>query len=176
MARVTLPERDSLPEALQSRWDRTASRGSVLNIQRLFLVNTEIELNAFRVWRASGLSDRAREIVILRAAFTQESRYEWHQHVRIARGAGLTDAEINAVTAWRDATCFSPAERALLAYVDAMAAGPRPSDDVFAAVATGRSDAEMVGVTFLVGLYFSLAKLMAAFDLETEEPFVGWRV
>ena len=30
------------------------------------------------------------------------------------------------------------------------------------------------GVTFLITLYFQLAHVMVALDLETEEPFVGW--
>lgn len=174
MPRVQLPTRESLPEALQARWDRISGRGPILNIQRLFLVNPDVEVPALKAWRASGLSDRAREIVILRCAFRQESRYEWHQHVRIARGVGLPDAEIKAVTDWRGASCFSEDERALLAYVDAVADTVRPSDEAFAAMAKGRSDAETLGVTYLITLYFQLARVMAIMDLETEEAFVGW--
>jgi alkylhydroperoxidase family enzyme len=177
MARIPLPTRESLAdESLQLRWDRLAERGGPLNIQRLFMASPTIELNARQVWRASGLEPRVREIVILRSAATQESTYEWHQHVRIASGEGLTPAEITAVRNWRDATCFSDAERVLLAYVDELAAHPRPSDDVYAAFAKGRSDAEILGVTMLITLYFQLARIMAAMDLETEEPFVGWDV
>ena len=38
----------------------------------------------------------------------------------------------------------------------------------------GRSDAEVVGITFLTTLYFNLAQVMAALKLDTEDPFVGW--
>src|SRR6202011_5788332 len=147
-------------ETLQRRWDRQAERGPVLNIMRLFMVNPAIELNARQIWQASGLEPRAREIVILRAAATQQSTYEWHQHVRIASGVGLTPAEITAVGSWRDATCFSEPERALLAYVDELAANPRPSDAIYNAVADGRTPAEILGVTMLITLYFQLARIM----------------
>ena len=177
MARIPLPTRESLTdEALQARWNRLAERGPVLNVFRLFLINPEIELNAFRLWQASGLSPRAREIVILRCAFLRQSTYEWHQHVRIARREGLGDAEIDAVRDWRQSTHFSDDVRALLAYVDELAAASRPSEDIFTAVATGRSPAEVLGVTMLITTYFQLAHVMAALDLETEEPFVGWEV
>jgi alkylhydroperoxidase family enzyme len=176
MARIPLPTRDSLPEGLQNRWDRFASTGPVLNVYRMFLVNPEIPLNARAVWQASGLVARAREIVILRAAFSRKSTYEWHQHVRIARDAGLSDADINAVRNWQGSSLFSPDERALLAYVDALAASQRPDDPSFAAVRKGRSDAELMGVTYLITLYFQLAQLMATMELETEEPFVGWEL
>jgi 4-carboxymuconolactone decarboxylase len=176
MARLPLPTRESLPPELQERWDRTASRGPVLNIQRLFLVNPDLEIPALKAWRATGLSDRAREIVILRCAFLQDSRYEWHQHVRIGRAAGLTDAEINAITNWEPAGCFSEDERALLAYVDEVADNVRPSNESFSAMSKGRSDAEVLGVTYLITLYFQLARVMAIMDLETEVPFVGWEL
>ncbi|MEO8541122.1 MAG: carboxymuconolactone decarboxylase family protein, partial [bacterium] len=142
MARIKLPTRESLPDdESRDRWDRQAGRtGRVLNIQRAFLTNPGIDLNAFRVWRASGLEPRARELVILRSAFQKRSTYEWHQHVRIARDAGLTDQEIIAIGDWRSATLFSPNERALLGYVDALAESPRPSDDAFAQVSEGRTD------------------------------------
>lgn len=176
MARIPLPTRDDLAPEDQARWDRTAERGPVLNIQRVFFANPGIRLDAFAAWNASGLDARQRELVILRCAFVKQSTYEWHQHVRIARGAGVTDAEINGVRDWQKGTLFSPSDRALLAYVDAMASAPRPSIEVFDALHIGRSAADVVGITFLVTLYFQLAHVMAALDLETEEPFVGWEV
>jgi len=175
MPRITLPTRDSLPDELQSRWDRTAQRGPVLNIQRLFFAQPDIRLDALGVWAASGLDARRRELVILRAAFRKDSTYEWHQHVRIARDAGLSTADINAVRDWRNSGAFSGDERALLAYTDALAEG-QLSDATYAAMADGRSDAEAVGITFLITLYFQLAAIMATFQLETEAPFVGWEV
>jgi alkylhydroperoxidase family enzyme len=175
MARLPLPTRESLPDDLKERWDRTAARGPVLNIMRAFFLNPAIETNAIQVWRACGLSPRAREIVILRAAFVRQSTYEWHQHVRIARDGGLTDAEIDAVRDWQKATVFTDDERALLRFVDDLNEG-RPSAPVWAAVSRDRSDGEVFGVLYLVTLYFQLAHVMAALDLETEEPFVGWEI
>lgn len=176
MARIPLPSRDALPDDQQAQWDRIAARGPVLNIQRAFMTNPGIRLDAFGAWRASGLSPRSRELVILRCAYQKGSTYEWHQHVRIARGEGLSDADIDAVRDWRSSDRFGDDERALLAYVDELAAGPRASDEAFAAVSHGRTPGEVFGVTFLVTLYFQLAHVMSALDLETEEPFVGWEI
>jgi alkylhydroperoxidase family enzyme len=176
MARVPLPTRETLPtDELKQRWDRTAERGPVLNVTRAFMLNPDVPLNAFQVWAASGLDPRTREILILRAAFVKKSTYEWHQHVRIGRGVGLSDAEITAIGKWRDSNLFSPEERAILAYVDALAEG-RPGDEAFNALAGTKSAKDLFGITFLITLYFQLAQIMAAFDLETEDPFVGWEV
>ncbi len=174
MTRIPLPTRDSLPADLQGRWDRMAARGPILNIYRVFLANPAIQLNAQAVWAASGLSDRAREIVILRCAHQKQSTYEWHQHVRIARSVGLSDQDIDAIRAWPKSDRFSADERALLAYFYALAAEGNAGDQVFGAMAASRSPGEVVGVTFLVTLYFQLAAIMATLQLETEAPFVGW--
>ncbi len=177
MTRIVLPTRESLTdETLQRRWDRMAARGPVLNVLRMFMLNPDLELNARRLWQASGLAPRQREIVILRCAYVRSSTYEWHQHVRIAAGEGLSLAEINAVRDWQQAAIFSEDERALLAYVDALKDGARPDDAVFQAVAANRSPAEIMGVSMLITTYFQLAAMMAIVDLETEEPFVGWDV
>jgi alkylhydroperoxidase family enzyme len=176
MARLPLPTRESLPKELQERWDRTVAAGPMLDIQRLFFVNPDIRLNALAVWRATGLSPRAREIVILRAAFRKESRYEWHQHVRISRDAGLRDDEINAVTNWQSSKLFSDDQRALLAYVDDLAEHHRASDESFAAISRGRQPAEIIAITYLITLYFQLAQVMATMDLQPETEFVGWEV
>jgi 4-carboxymuconolactone decarboxylase len=176
MSRLPLPTRESLSPELQERWDRLAERGGPLNIQRAFMLNPAIEVNAFRIWRASGLEPRARELVILRAAYKKQSTYEWHQHVRIARDAGLSDDLINAVRDWEQSPLISNDERVLLAYVDALAADQRAADGPFEALAASRPADEVFGITFLITLYFQLAQVMATLELETEEPFVGWNV
>lgn len=175
MARIPLPSRETLTDPdQQRRWDRMTERGPVLNVNRLFFTSPGVDVHARQVWAASGLSPRARELVILRCAFLKQSSYEWHQHVRIATAAGLSPEEIRAVHDWQRATCFSEEDRALLAYVDALAAMPRPGDATFAAMAAGRPPGEVFAITLLITLYFQLAHIMAALDLETEEPFIGW--
>src|SRR5262249_17456488 len=85
--------------------------------QRELLADGSLRLNIFRTlvhhpglfrkWLPFGgkllaggkLSARDRELVILRTAFRCRARYEWAQHVAIARTAGLTDDEIARVAA-----------------------------------------------------------------------------
>jgi alkylhydroperoxidase family enzyme len=42
-----------------------------------------------------------RELVILRGAQVCASEYEWAQHLRMARKAGVREAQIAALAAWR---------------------------------------------------------------------------
>ncbi len=52
---------------------------------------------AFSILRQSQFDARLREIAILRTAQVTKSQYEWEQHVIIARGAGVTQQEMDAL-------------------------------------------------------------------------------
>ncbi|HME78512.1 MAG TPA: carboxymuconolactone decarboxylase family protein [Mycobacterium sp.] len=57
------------------------------------LVKAVFTLNG-HLLRATTLTARQRELVIMRVAVLRQSSYEWAQHVFLARDAGLTDLEI----------------------------------------------------------------------------------
>ena len=69
---------------------------------------------------------RLRELMILRTATLHHSPYEWHQHRRMAAEAGATDYEVAELEMWRTSEAFSPADRAALAFTDAIVAGDVP--------------------------------------------------
>lgn len=47
--------------------------------------------------RRSTLPDRVRELATMRTSWLRRGEYEWAQHVRMSREAGLTDEEIAAI-------------------------------------------------------------------------------
>ena len=62
---------------------------------------------------------RMRELIILRVAHLQGSRYQLSQHTDVARAAGLTEQQINAIVDAGDhgdyqSAGFSPTERVVL--------------------------------------------------------------
>jgi alkylhydroperoxidase family enzyme len=48
---------------------------------------------------SSTLSDRVREMVTVRVCWLRRGEYEWAQHVRMARAAGMSEEEIEAISA-----------------------------------------------------------------------------
>ena len=83
---------------------------------------------AWEKFRAGGLLDRGpltlreREIVIDRTCALNRCEYEWGVHVRAFGGAAkLTDEQVRAtVHGPADAPCWSAAEQAMIAAVDAL--------------------------------------------------------
>ena len=59
----------------------------------------------------STLAPRERELVILRIGWLCRSGYEWGQHVRIALGSGLSQAEIDRIPLGPDAPGWSELDR-----------------------------------------------------------------
>lgn len=180
MARLPFAQRSDIPENLQYVWDRNATAGELPNIFRAMANNPPVWRSYLRLgnglWNSCGLDVQTRELVILRTAILYHSAYEWHQHVRIGRQAGLADVRIVALHHWRGSDLYSEGERAILAYVDALAASDHPPADVHSALAAHFPPGTMVGINLLVGYYTMTAKFLGAMEVEPEAAFVGWQL
>ena len=124
------------------------------------------------IWDQSNLTNSQRELVILSAARGMDSAYEWHQHVRIALLEGMTPDEIYDISE-NDLDDFDETEATLVCYARAAAQRNVTDGDVEALHNTFNVET-VIGVTILVGVYVALEIHLNAFDVETEEPFVGW--
>jgi alkylhydroperoxidase family enzyme len=179
MSRLPKMNRERFPEELRYAWDRVAPNDSPPNIFAALGNNPHVLLGYLRLgnalWNHCGLDLRTREIVILRCAYLQNSAYEWHQHVRIGREAGLDNRTINAIRNWRDGS-FSPSEQALFAYADSLAASDHAGDPAFDGLRRHFDESAVVGITVLIAFYFATAKFLASAEVEIEGEFVGWSV
>src|SRR6056297_1999543 len=88
------------------------------------------------------LGHRRKELVILTVARSRDARYEWHQHVDIARNKGVETAEMRAIGGG-DFSGFDDEEFVLLQYAEAVATG-EVTDQIHAALETAYSPAEIV--------------------------------
>src|SRR5713101_6309096 len=85
-----------------------------------------------RTLRYEARTPRAlRELVILRGGQLMRSEYEWAQHLPMARKAGVREAQINVLSAWRTSAEFDEREKAALALAEAVTQG-QVSDAVHA--------------------------------------------
>src|SRR5215470_11160935 len=89
------------------------------------------------------LDPKLRELGQLRAGFARGSQFVFSQHCKAAREVGIAEDKIAAVPGWAVATCFTPVERAVLAYTDCLVLdGGRTPDAVFEALRAQLSDTE----------------------------------
>lgn len=119
------------------------------------------------------LGERRKELVILAVARARESRYEWHQHVDIAREKGVSLEEMRAIGG-DDLSVFDDAEFVLLQYARAVEAGT-VTDQIHDALTRHYSNGEIVAIGQLVGFYVGLCYHIASMNIPFEGgEFVGW--
>ena len=126
------------------------------------------------IWTDTGLSERERELVILATARERGNRYEWHQHVNIARDAGIDDDVIAALGA-DNLDPLSDGETTLVEYAQAVVCG-QVDAVTHSEIAAIYDDETIVGIAAAAQGYDALGGLIEAFDLELEPEtaFHGW--
>ena len=133
-----------------------------------------------RAWgkfRAGSLLDpgpltlREREIVIDRTCALNTCEYEWGVHVAIfADPAHLTEEQVRAtVHGGADAPCWSEAEQAMIAAVDALHHRATLSDAEFAALSAHFDEAKIFEIILLCGFYRTVSYLANGLKLPLEE-------
>jgi alkylhydroperoxidase family enzyme len=131
---------------------------------------------AWSKFRAAGLLDRGplslreREIVIDRTCALTGCEYEWGVHVATFAGAAkLTEAEVKAtVDGDSQATCWSSAEQALIAAVDALHHRATLSDEEFKTLAAHYDDAKIFEIILLCGFYRTVSYIANGLALPLE--------
>jgi len=120
---------------------------------------------------AGPLSLREREIVIDRTCALNRCEYEWGVHVAIfAKAARLTEEQVRAtVHGTADTPCWSPAEQALIAAVDALHHRARLSEAEFANLKPHYDADQILEIMQLCGFYRTVSYLANSLDLPLEE-------
>tara|TARA_R110000787_G_scaffold256805_1_gene362041 strand:+ start:177 stop:716 length:540 start_codon:yes stop_codon:yes gene_type:complete len=174
MARVPFIDPEDRPD-LAAFVDkiRGRRRGKVINVYRTLLHSPPLAQSWFdhinQVRWGTEISGRLREIVIIRLGHLVRSAYVLRQHVpKLAAAEGLTQADCDALADWESSDLFDAAERAALAYVDAMTRDIVVPDATFAPLRDHFSDRQIVELTLMVGAYISHARVLQALEVDLE--------
>ena len=111
-----------------------------------------------------------RELVILRGAQLSGSEYEWAQHLKMARKAGVREAQIAALADWRVSSEFGAKEKAALAVAEAVTNG-RVSDAVYEEARRHFDHHDYVELAVTAGFYAMVARVLDAMGVQLEPDF-----
>ena len=122
------------------------------------------------------LDPQLRELAQTRVGWTRASRFVFSQHCKSCRTEGIPEEKITAIPHWQVADCFSPAERAVLAYTDALVYdGGRVADGVFEALRRALDEEQIIELTYITAMYEMHAVMSRALRTElddVDEPIV----
>lgn len=143
--------------------------GNILNIHRMIAHNPAL-FNAYAplrnyIVKGSKLTDRQRELLILRTAHNMQSEYEWRSHVVRGRAAGLRDDEIERVKSGADADGWSDEESLLLAAVDQMMGEHELAVETATNLLDKIGRAALLDLVYTVGVYITLGTILKTFDV-----------
>lgn len=117
-----------------------------------------------------------RELGQTRAGWLRGSQFVYSQHCKACRSLGISEERIAAIAHWQVADCFSPVERALLAYTDSLVGdGGRVPDGVFDELRRHLNDEQILEFTYITAMYDMHAVISRALRLEYDdrpEPIV----
>jgi 4-carboxymuconolactone decarboxylase len=150
-----------------------ASRNQLYNIYTTLARNPDA-FTAFVAWggyvlRASTLPAREKELLILRVGWNCHSGYEWSQHARLGRAAGLTPEELTGIKRGPIWEHWSKQDKALLNAADELFETQFISDATWRALTEWYSDRHMMDIVFVVAHYMQVCMILNTFGVQLDE-------
>jgi alkylhydroperoxidase family enzyme len=148
-------------------------KGRLYNIMRLLAIHPAL----LRAWEpfgkhafnASTLTDRQRELLILRITWRCRSHYEFGHHMVLAGRYGLTQDDFDAVIAGPGDARFDALESALLTAADELHDDAVISDTTWRRLARELNPQQLLDVVYTVGAYRLGATAMNSFGTLLED-------
>jgi 4-carboxymuconolactone decarboxylase len=112
---------------------------------------------------------KLKELAILCIARRHTAQYEWFVHENRARGAGLSDAVIEALRGGETPAFPEPDEALIFAMVEEIVERRKLSDARFAAAIEAFGEPATVELIGFIGFYIMIAVLLTSFDVEAPD-------
>jgi AhpD family alkylhydroperoxidase len=110
------------------------------------------------------------ELVILRVAHNTGSEYEWSQHERMGKRAGLSEEEISRVRAGAETPGWSERRALLLRAADQMHEQRKIGIELWDQLSRHLDEVLLIELCMLIGHYEMLAMTLNTIEVEPERP------
>jgi len=112
------------------------------------------------------LKPRYRELAILRTGIVGDSRFEYSQHLKVARMVGIAEEQLAAIKGWATSDLFDATDRAVMAATDELVGRNLIEDATFAALKRHFSDAQIMELVFVIATWRMHGIVVRALHLE----------
>jgi alkylhydroperoxidase family enzyme len=156
--------------------ERNKVNGSVVNIFRVLMNHPKLARSWSRfagyILSQQTLPARDREILILRIGWLNQAQYEWEQHVRIGKSAGLTDAEIDQITKGPKAG-WDRNDAALVQAADDLFENSVVSDETWKTLSERYNTEQIMDAVFTIGQYNLVSWALNSFGVPLDDYLPG---
>lgn len=168
---IESPGTDEL-RAFYERMERTSRGLGVLNVFKVMAHSPELMQSWWSMmallFSRLQLDPRPRELAILRLFQITRSPYGFAHHVRIGRDVGITDEQIAELEDHASSALFSPLDKLVLRYTDAVTRLEEPSAAIAEELRAELSEREVVELTFCIANWNMMAHLLLPLGIELE--------
>lgn len=119
------------------------------------------------------LSPRDRELAVLRVGWLCQAPYEWGEHVRLAKQAGVTSEEIERVTQGASAPGWTDHEAALLRAVEELHDNAMISEVTWRTLSENLDERKLIELPVLIGQFTLVAYLQNTLRLRLGQENIG---
>jgi 4-carboxymuconolactone decarboxylase len=170
MARIPYPE----PAELQPATQEALAKIRGINVFRMMAWAEGVAPPMFdfvkEVFASLELDARSRQLAIVCVGHLCESAYELHQHEKIARKVGLTEADLDCAAGRAPIASLSPRDQAVLRFATEMTQDVRVSDATFAQARAVFSHRELTELAIVTSFYSCICRFLETMQIEIEPP------
>ncbi len=171
--RVPLVQDDTKDPDVQEEFKKLRARGTTpTNLHRTFnhapKLARAISALAQALRFGSVVSRDDKELIILRASQLAHGNYQFEQHRPMAMSCGITAAQIESLSNWRNSNLFSDRQRAVLALADGMASDAGVDDATFDAMKKYFTTQEIVELTMNAAYYTASSQVSRTLRISAE--------
>jgi alkylhydroperoxidase family enzyme len=112
------------------------------------------------------LPAKLRELAIIRTGIVGDSRFEYSQHLKVARMVKVADEKLDAIKGWATSDQFTPVERAVMAATDELVGRNLVEDETFAELKKHLSDPQILELFYVISLWRMHGMMVRALHLE----------
>ena len=112
------------------------------------------------------LPAKLRELAIVRTGIVGESKFEYSQHLKVARMVGVSEDKLAAIKSWATSDKFNDVERAVMQSTDELVGRNLVEDETFAALKSHLSDEQIFELFYVIGLWRMHGMIVRALHLE----------
>lgn len=169
MARIPYPKPEDMTPENREIHDKLPE----LNLLRMLAGSPSMLIPLTRLFSSylnDGVLDTTlRETAILRVGHLCNSDYEIIHHERVAKLIGMDPDKVAALAQNAPQNAFTDKERLILRFVDEQVLKGGASAETFAATAKQLSDAEIIELSAVIGVYTMVSQFCASFGIELED-------
>lgn len=156
----------------RARGDETANVFSTC-LRNVELCRTWMVFTDYILSDRISITQRDREMVILRTGYLSHSDYEWAAHAALGQRVGLTPEEVARITRGPDAPGWSAADAALLRAADELHTDQHISDATWAKLRERFDEKQMMDIIFTAGQYTLVSMFLNSAGVQLQQGQTG---